>query len=89
MMRLRQRVDSRRVRWVSLCRAVELSLEVLRDLEEERSLAWFTYRGQQVYAIWDKKAEELVTVLGAEYRVVEEWLSIKANDDGEPSSATG
>jgi len=72
-MRLRQRVDPRRCRWVSLCRAVELSLVVHQDLGSGRSLAWITYRGKQAYVIWDRAAEEIVTVLGDDYAAVEKW----------------
>ena len=71
--RLRQRVDSRRCRWVTLCRAVDLSLVVHKDLGGGRALAWITYRNRQVYVIWDTEREELVTVLGEDYAAVTKW----------------
>ena len=73
LMRLRQRVDPRRCRWVALCRAVEMSLVVHKELCDGRDLAWFTYRNQQVYVVWDRAAEEVVTVLGDDYAAVLRW----------------
>lgn len=73
LMRLRQRVDSRRCRWVSLCRAVELSLVLHEDVGNERSLGWITYRDQEVYVIWDRAVEEICTVLGEDYAAVVRW----------------
>ena len=74
MMRLRQRVDPRRVKWPALCRAVEVSLKVLRDLGNGRSLAWISIYGRLVYVIWDPRSEEIVTVLYEDYRAVQAWL---------------
>ena len=73
LMRLRQRVDPRRCRWVNLCRAVEMSLVVHKGLNDRRSLAWITYRNRQVYVVWDSIDEEIVTVLGEDYAAVLAW----------------
>jgi hypothetical protein len=50
-----------------------MSLVVMTELNDGRDLVWFTYRSQQVYGVWDRAAEELVTVLGPDYVAVLKW----------------
>jgi len=80
-MRLRQRVDPRRIKWGSLCRAVEVSLKELRDLGHGRALAWISIYGKLVYVVWDRRDEEVVTVLSDDFNQVQAWLDKGAVDE--------